>query len=73
MMKKHFDILIVDDEDIVLSSVTKVGTAEGFEVDTAKTATDALNKLKENKYRMIICDIMIPGKDGFQFLAEKMQ
>lgn len=70
-MKEIYDILVIDDEDIVLSSVIKVGTAEGFMVDKAKTAIDALHKLRRNKYRMIICDIMIPGTDGFQFLEEK--
>ncbi|MGD8306250.1 MAG: response regulator, partial [Ignavibacteria bacterium] len=41
---------------------------ERWEVDTARTVEEGLNKLKQNKYELILSDIMMPDKDGFQLL-----
>jgi len=67
-MSDRYDILIVDDEPVVIDSVVKVGRAEGYRIDTAHSAMAALEKLSRNRYRMIICDVMMPEMDGFQFM-----
>jgi len=69
-MNKQFDILIVDDEQVILDAVNKICTAEGYKVDYSIDANDALAKIKKNIYNLIICDIMMPEIDGFQFLKE---
>ena len=69
MIKQH-DILIVDDEQVVIDAVNKICSSEGYKVDFSTDAIDALIKLKKNIYRLIICDIMMPEVDGFQFLDE---
>jgi CheY-like chemotaxis protein/glycine cleavage system H lipoate-binding protein len=69
-MNKQFDILIVDDEQVIIDAVNKICTAEGYKVDYSINANDALLKLKKNIYNLIICDIMMPEIDGFQFLDE---
>ncbi|MBD3223360.1 MAG: response regulator [Caldithrix sp.] len=71
--KKHakaYDILAVDDEQVIIDSVKKLSAFEDWKVDTAKQAEDALDKVRSNTYRLIICDIMMPEIDGFQFLDE---
>ncbi|MCX7797616.1 MAG: response regulator [Melioribacter sp.] len=69
-MKNEFDILIVDDEQVVIDSVVKMGKIYNYKVDSADNPFVALTKIKENSYRLIICDIMLPSMNGFQFIDE---
>ena len=61
-------ILVVDDEDVVLLSVRKALKKDGYEIDTVDSANNALTKMGENKYDVIITDLMMPGKDGMELL-----
>lgn len=65
---KNFDILVIDDEQVILGSVVKLCSADGLTVDTVLNANEGLNKMRKNEYRLVICDIMMPEMDGFQFL-----
>jgi len=67
-MKRKFDILAIDDEEVILASIVKLCSAENLRVDSVLDAKEGLNKLDKNDYRLIICDIMMPEMDGFQFL-----
>jgi len=69
-MKNNYDILVIDDEKVVIDSVVKVGESQGYRVDSAQTANSALSRLNSQSYKMIICDVMMPEMDGFQFLRE---
>ena len=69
-MKKQWDILIVDDEQVIIDAVVKICSSEGYSVDWSIDAKEALNKFEKNSYRLIICDIMMPDIDGFKFLDE---
>ncbi len=69
-MSKIVDLLAVDDEPVVLEAVERTCTTEGYSVETAADASAALDKLHNRRYRLILCDIMMPALDGFQFLAE---
>lgn len=69
-MSKHYDILVVDDEQVIIDAVVKICSAESLNVDSAIDAKIALNKLTKNTYRLIICDIMLPEMDGFAILEE---
>ncbi len=69
-MKKQWDILIIDDEQVIIDAVVKICSSEGFSADWSIDAKDALNKFEKNSYRVIICDIMMPDIDGFKFLDE---
>lgn len=64
------DILVIDDEPTVTQAVMKVCSAEGMKVTAAGHASEALRYLGENKFRLALCDIMMPELDGFQFLEE---
>ena len=69
-MKKQWDILIIDDEQVVIDAVVKICSSEGYSVDWSIDAKDALHKFDKNSFRIIICDIMMPDIDGFKFLDE---
>lgn len=69
MMKEHKNILIIDDEEVVIDSVSKIAVWEGYSVDSISDANAALQKIESIEFDLIVCDIMLPGMDGFQFLA----
>ncbi len=64
------DILVIDDEPTITQVVVKVCSAEGMTITAADHAARALRCLDEKKFRLVLCDIMMPELDGFQFLDE---
>jgi CheY-like chemotaxis protein/glycine cleavage system H lipoate-binding protein len=64
------DILVIDDEPTVTQAVVKICAAEGMTVIAAENASEALRCLEESRFRLALCDIMMHGLDGFQFLEE---
>jgi len=69
-MSELQDILVIDDEPTVTQAVAKICSAEGMTVSTAGQASEALRSLAEKQFRLILCDIMMPELNGFQFLEE---
>jgi CheY-like chemotaxis protein len=69
-MSKWTDILVIDDEKVINDAVVKICSAGGFSIDSATDAKIALSKFNHTEYRLIVCDIMMPQMDGFQFLSE---
>ncbi len=68
--KKKYDILVIDDEEVIIDAVKRIAGGEGFKIDSSLSAKAALDKLSEREYNLIITDIMMPEMDGFQFLDE---
>ena len=64
------DILVIDDEPTVTQAVVKICGAEGMTVSTAGQASEALQHLEDSKFHLMLCDIMMPELNGFQFLEE---
>ena len=69
-MSKAEKILVVDDEQVILDAVTRIASADGFDVDSANDALKALDKISQKEFSLILCDIMMPQVDGFTFLEE---
>ncbi len=69
-MSQTQDILVIDDEPTVTRAVAKICGAEGMTVSAAGHATEALRYLEDKKFRLMLCDIMMPELSGFQFLEE---
>jgi YesN/AraC family two-component response regulator len=67
-MKEEFDILIIDDEQVVIDSIKRICDINNYKIDFALDAESALLKINQKNFRIIISDIMMPGMDGFQFL-----
>ena len=63
-------ILVVDDDDGIRSLVKKYLNENKYLVTTADSAEDASDKVKIIKFDLIILDIMMPGKNGLEFINE---
>ncbi len=66
-MTKRARILVVDDEEIVLKSCLRI-LGSDFQVDTATNGPDALRRVEERPYDLVILDIMMPEMDGIEVL-----
>jgi len=60
-------ILLVDDEEIFLRPLSRTIVAAGFLVDTAFTAAEAREKMKNGEFDLVISDVRMPGMDGIAF------
>ena len=63
-------ILIIDDEPEIVSILSEFLSARGYQTATAIDGEDGLKKFDEDKPDLVMCDIKMPRKDGFQFLKE---
>ena len=63
-------ILVVDDDKGIRSLVKKYLSENQYLVNTASSAEDAFEKIKIIKFDLIILDIMMPGKNGLEFIEE---
>lgn len=61
-------ILVVDDEERLVSLVKTYLEREGFRVATAKDGRQALFIAREQKPDLIILDLMMPEMDGYEFM-----
>ncbi len=60
-------VLLVDDEPAFLDAMTQ-GMAGEFEVVTAASAAEAVSRMAMRKYAVVICDHVLPGEAGLDFL-----
>lgn len=63
-------ILFADDELLLLKIISAQLNKNGFDCDTAKDGEEAIKKIKEKKYNLILLDISMPKKNGNQVLCE---
>ena len=61
-------ILIVDDEEIVIRSCLRILGNGNYEVEAVQDGWEALRKIDENDYDVVILDIMMPKIDGLEVL-----
>jgi DNA-binding NtrC family response regulator len=62
-------ILVVDDEITVGKSISQALASDDYEIDTALSGAEALQKEGQKKYDVIIADLMMPGLSGLDLLA----
>lgn len=63
-------ILIIEDDEFISDVYQKKLALEGYSVDLARDGEEALRKIREQKPDLVLLDIMIPLKDGFQVLSD---
>lgn len=63
-------ILVVDDELNMRTGLKDNLEFEGYEVDTADDGEQGLKKILENAYNLIVLDVMMPKKSGFDVCKE---
>jgi two-component system, OmpR family, response regulator MprA len=56
--------LLVDDDVRLLTVLSQSLTLEGFQVETARDAGEALNSIEHSDYDVIVLDVMMPTVDG---------
>jgi DNA-binding NtrC family response regulator len=65
-MIKKSSILIVDDEESVRDSLYNWFIEDGYQVDSAENAKEALSLLENKNFDIILADIKMPGMDGLE-------
>lgn len=59
-------VLVVDDEKLIVKGIRFSLEQDGMEVDCAYDGEEALHMAQQNRYDMILLDIMLPKMDGFE-------
>lgn len=57
-------LLLVDDEPLLLRALARLLRIKGFEVHTAGDGREALLRLSERPYDLVLCDVRMPVMDG---------
>lgn len=71
---RTYHMLIVEDDTDILMGLKEFFELEGYEVDTAEDGEEALQKIKDvNEYDVVLLDVMLPKKDGFEVLEEAQE
>ena len=63
-------LLLVEDDTKIAAAVRRGLEAEGFVVETADNGVDGLWMASEGSYDLVILDIMLPGRNGYQICAD---
>ena len=61
-------ILIVDDDELILTSLAELLRLEGYDVETAARFKDASAQLAASAFEVAIADVSMPDVDGFELL-----
>jgi two-component system sensor histidine kinase/response regulator len=61
-------ILVVDDEELVRTTMAEILQEEGYELDVADDGEHGLTRVRALRPDLIICDVNMPGMDGYQML-----
>ncbi len=64
----HKNILVIDDEVAVNNNIRKILAKKGYHVDQAVTKSEALQKIEERAYKLVLLDLRIPGVKGLELL-----
>ena len=63
-------ILVIDDDKLVLGTLKRLLKTEGYNVATGQSGDEALERIRQSNFDLIISDIRMPGIDGLETLKE---
>ena len=69
-MKPAAHILVVDDEAHLAAGIAENLEAEGYRVDVAHDGRAGLEKVRADRYDLIVLDVMMPNMDGLELCAQ---
>lgn len=61
-------VLVADDDSSIRQLLSTIVRREGMDVDSVSDGSDAIEKLKENSYSVILLDLMMPRVSGFEVI-----
>ncbi len=61
-------LLVVEDQKDILLMEETILSKSGYTVDAVVSAADALKMMENQKYDLVISDLMMPGMDGFELI-----
>lgn len=67
-MDEKARILVVDDEKGMCEFLHYLLEGEGYEVEEAHSGVEALDKIRDKSYQLVLADIKMPGIDGLEML-----
>jgi len=67
-MKEYVRILVADDEPIMRNLLLRILENEGYQVTLVSSVQDALDRLRMDKYDLLLADVKMAGMAGFEFL-----
>jgi CheY-like chemotaxis protein len=59
-------ILVIDDDPLVLKTLTKYLKSRNYEIEAVTSGGEAIKKAKDATFNLIIIDIRMPGMDGIE-------
>jgi DNA-binding NtrC family response regulator len=65
--------LVVDDDDPIRTMLAKVVERQNLHVDTARDGVEAIERIDEDGYSVIVLDMMMPRIDGFGVLRHMQE
>jgi DNA-binding NtrC family response regulator len=68
--KARTSILVLDDEAIVCKRLKPFFQKAGYEVETFNNSAEALSRVKERRFDVVITDLKMEGLDGLAFLGK---
>jgi len=63
-------ILVIDDEELITKSLLRLLSAEGYNVAVAKNGSEALDRVKEADFDLIVSDVRMPELDGIETIRQ---
>jgi DNA-binding NtrC family response regulator len=70
-MKTHWQILVVDDEEVMCESLAAWLREDGYVVDTASSGREAVEKARDRDYAIYFVDLKMPGgMDGIETMMQ---
>ncbi len=69
-MAKKIRILVVDDEPAVRDSMSDWLREDGYEVGAAASGFEAVEKVKEQDWNIMLLDLKMPGMDGIETMKQ---
>jgi len=63
-------VLLIEDEPNIIEAVSFILKREGWDVSTHSNGADAVEVIRTRAPAMVILDVMLPGKSGYDILAD---
>jgi len=63
-------ILVIDDEELITKSLLKLLSAQGYNATVARSGSEALDKVREADFDLIVSDVRMPDLDGIETIGQ---